>query len=449
MTYDPASTAIPTPAALRRPNSTGTIAGSPTPAARPATAATASPSERFGRVTEDGTVFLLAPEGEVRVGQYAAGTPEEGLAFFARKYDDLVVEIDLVTTRLADGRAKPDQATAVIERVRGGLAERSFVGDVAALEAKIAEAQSAREAAAARQAEHRERLRAETKAAREALAVEAESLTESTSWKATAERYSAIVEEWKALPRSDRSLEQQLWKRLSAARSAFDKRRRAHFTELDAQRKEAVSRKRELIAQAEKLAESTDWGSTTKALKKLMEDWKRAPRASRSDEDKLWKRFKSAQDSFYTAMKAADAARDEQLVPNVTVKEDLLSQAEKLLPVNSGADLSQAKRTLRSIQDKWDKAGDVPRAERSRLETRLRKVEDAVRKAESQAWQRHDPDKQARAESTANAFTDALTRQEADLEQARARGDQSAIRKLEQSIESTRALLEAAQRIAQ
>lgn len=449
MTHDPASTAIPTPAALRRPNPTGTIAGSPTPAARPATAVTASPSERFGRVTEDGTVFLLAPEGEVRVGQYAAGTPEEGLAFFARKYDDLVVEIDLVTTRLADGRAKPDQATAVIERVRGGLAERSFVGDVAALEAKIAEAQSAREAAAARQAEHRERLRAETKAAREALAVEAESLTESTSWKATAERYSAIVEEWKALPRSDRSLEQQLWKRLSAARSAFDKRRRAHFTELDAHRKEAVARKRELIAQAEKLAESTDWGSTTKALKKLMEDWKRAPRASRSDEDKLWKRFKSAQDTFYTAMKAADAARDEQLVPNVTVKEDLLSQAEKLLPVNSGADLSQAKRTLRSIQDKWDKAGDVPRADRSRLETRLRKVEDAVRKAESQAWQRHDPDKQARAESTANAFTDALTRQEADLEQARARGDQSAIRKLEQSIESTRALLEAAQRIAQ
>ena len=90
----------------------------------------------FGRAEADGTIYLLAPDGDVAVGQYAAGTPDEGLAFFARKYDDLVVEIDLVTTRLADGRAKPDQARAAIARVRQGLEERSFVGDVAALSAK-------------------------------------------------------------------------------------------------------------------------------------------------------------------------------------------------------------------------------------------------------------------------------------------------------------------------
>ena len=449
-----APAAVPTPAALRSP-----ARATPT-AVTPAPASTASPTDasseaalrsamEFGRVEDDGTVYLKAPEGEVRVGQYAAGPPSEGLAFFARKYADLVVEIDLVTARLGDGRAKPDQAAAVIERVRTGLAERSFVGDVASLERKIADAESAKEAAAVRQAEHRERMREQTKAAREALVTEAEGLAESTSWKATAERYSAIVEEWKALPRSDRTLEQEMWKRLSSARSSFDKRRRAHFAQLDSERKEAVARKRELIEQATKLAESTDWGATSKALKKLMEDWKRAPRASRSDEDKLWKRFKAAQDSFYSAMKAADSARDAELAPNVAAKEELLTQAEALLPVQPGKELADAKRSLRSIQDKWDKAGDVPRAERSRLEGRLRKVEDAVRKAESQAWQRHDPEKQARAESTANAFTDALARQEAELAEAQAKGDAAAIRRLEQTVESTRALLEAAQRIAQ
>jgi len=437
--------AIPTPAALRRPT--------PAPAAaQPSSASTAvvaeSPSIAFGRVDPDGTVYLLAPDGEVRVGQYTAGSPEEGLAFFARKYDDLVVEIDLITQRLADGRAKPDQAAPVIDRVRAGLTERSFVGDVQGLEAKVTAAQAEQEAAAARVAEHRRRVREEAKGAREALATEAESLAESTNWKATSERFSAIVEEWKALPRSDRGLEQQLWKRLSAARSAFDKRRRAHFAQVDAQRKEAVARKRELIAAAEALAESTDWGPTTRALRKLMDDWKSAPRASRSDEDKLWKRFKAAQDSFYSAMKAADSKRDEELAPNVAVKTELLTAAESLLPLTEGTDLSETKQKLRSIQDRWDKAGDVPKAERSRLEGRLRKVEDAVRKAESHAWQRHDPEKQARAESTANAFTDALARQEADLAQARDRGDEQAVRRLESAIESTRALLEAAQRIA-
>ena len=436
------SPSVPTPAALRRP----------TPAIpRPGTATQApSPSMAFGRVDPDGTVYLKAPDGEVVVGQYAAGTPEEGLAFFARKYDDLVVEIDLITHRLADGRAKPDQAIAVINRVKAGLAERSFVGDVEALQRKVQAAEVEQQAAALRQAEHREKLRLETAARREALTVEAEALAQSTAWKSTSERFAAMVEEWKALPRSDRSTEQQLWKRLSVARATFDKRRRAHFAELDVQRKDALARKRELIAQAEKLAQSTDWGSTTRALKKLMDDWKRAPRASRSDEDKLWKRFKSAQDSFYDAMKAADAAKDAELAPNVQVKEALVVKAEALVPVPlpSDIDLTAVKRQLRSIQEQWDKAGDLPRSERARLEGRLKKVEDAVRKAESSAWERDDPERRARAESTANAFTEALVRQENELQQARARGDERAAQRLQESIDSTRALLEAAARIA-
>ena len=440
-----AQSPVPTPAALRRPTGpTRPTSDAPTTAVADAP----SPSMAFGRAEADGTIYLLAPDGDLAVGQYAAGTPDEGLAFFARKYDDLVVEIDLVTTRLADGRAKPDQARAAIARVRQGLEERSYVGDVAALSAKVDAAETELESAVVRQAAHRERVREETKAAREALVTEAEQLSDSSSWKSTSERYSAIVEEWKALPRSDRSLEQDMWKRLSSARASFDKRRRAHFALLDSQRKEAVAAKRELITKAEALADSTDWGATTRAFRSLMDQWKRAPRGSRSDEDKLWKKFKAAQDSFYSAMKAADAAKDAELAPNVEVKEALVVKAEALLPLDGSTDLGQVKRQLRSIQDQWDKAGDLPRSVRSRLESRLKKVEDAVRKAESSAWDRDDPDKRARAESTANAFTDALAKQESDLEQARAAGDERAVRKLEQSIESTRALLEAAQRIA-
>lgn len=440
---NPASApAIPTPAALPRPRSTREAPETSSAEAN------IQANMAFGRVDPDGTVYLKTSSEELVVGQYAAGTPEEGLAFFARKYEDLVVEVDLITQRLADGRAKPDQAKAVIDRVESALAERSFVGDIQALEHKVQAAKSEQQAAATRQAEHRERVREEAKATRVALAEEAEKLAESSAWKATSERFAAMVDEWKALPRSDRSLEQELWKKFSSSRAAFDKRRRAHFAQLDSQRKEALGRKKELIAQAEKLAESTDWGPTTRALKKLMEEWKKAPRASRSDEDKLWKRFKGAQDSFYSAMKAADAAKDAELTPNVEVKEALVVKAEALVPVAANADLAGVKRQLRSIQEQWEKAGDLPRSERTRLEGRLRKVEDAVRKAETHAWERDDPDKRARAESTANAFTDALARQEAELAQAQARGDETTARKIQESIDSTKALLEAAQRIA-
>ncbi len=410
-----ADTAVPTPAALRPP-----------------TASTASDPRRFGRVEPDGTVILLAPEGEVVVGQWAAGEPAEGLAFGGRTYDDLVGAIDLSEKRLGDHRAPADQAETVLARVREALAARSFVGDVAALEARCARLEAtlvvAREEARARKAQQRE----SALAARRALADEAEALRDSTSWKSTTERYAAIVEEWKALPRGERAAEQELWQRISTARTAFDKRRRQHFTELDAQRKTAVGRKRELIASAEALSTSTDWAKTGQQMRDLMNAWKAAPRSTRADEDKLWKRFKAAQDAFYAARVAAEDAEQESLRVNIPAKEALVVQAEALLPV---ADPKAARVALRGIHDRYDKAGDLPRADQARLDGRLRKVEDAVRGAESDAW------KSSTTTVANDAFTQALQRLEEKRDAAVARGDAAAAAGFDEQIASTRSLM--------
>lgn len=420
--------------------------GVPTPAALrpPAPVSTSDPS-RFGRVEADGTVILHAPEGDVTVGQWAAGEPSAGLAFFGRKYDDLVVEIDLIEKRLADHRAPAEQAEAVLTRVREALAARSFVGDVAGLEARCDRLAAAVEAARAEARARKSEQREVALAARRALADEAESLRESTSWRSTTERYAAIVEEWKALPRGDRATEQELWQRISTARTAFDKRRRTHFTELDGQRKTAVGRKRELIASAEALAVSTDWATTSKKLRDLMNDWKAAPRASRAEEDKLWKRFNAAQDAFYAARTAAEDAEQEVLRANLPAKEALVTEAEALLPLG---DLKTAKSSLRGIQDRYDRAGDLPRADRDRLDARLRKVEEAVRKAEADTWQRSNPATKARAESTANAFSDAVARLEEQRAAAAASGNAAKVADLDASIASTTALLDAARNAA-
>jgi hypothetical protein len=407
--------------------------GVPTPAAlRPPTPATTSDPGKFGRVEADGTVILLAPEGEVIVGQWAAGEPAAGLAFFGRKYDDLVVEIDLIERRLAEHRTAAEQAETVLSRVREALALRSFVGDVAGLEARCDRLASAievaKDEARARKAEQREA----TLAVRRQLADEAESLKDSTSWRVTTERYAAIVEEWKALPRGDRSAEQELWQRISASRTSFDKRRRAHFAELDTQRKDAVGRKRDLIAKAEALSTSTDWPKTSKQLRDLMVEWKAAPRASRADEDKLWKRFKAAQDAFYAARTATEDAEQDALRSNVPVKEALATEAEALLPIS---DLKAAKSSLRSIQDRWEKAGDLPRPERDRIEGRLKKVEEAVRSSEADAW------KTTSGGIATDAFTEALERLQKKRDAAAKRGDTAATETFDQQIASTKALM--------
>lgn len=420
----------------------------PTPASlKPVIRPAISQASRWGRVTDDGTVYLKAPEGEVLVGQYTVGTPQEGLTFYARKFDDLVVEVDILESRLRDSKVGSDAAQAVLSKVRDSLATRSFVGDIAGLETRCLQLENLiarqREADKARKQAQRE----ESRQRREVLVAEAESLATSKSWKSTTERFTAIVEEWKALPRVDRAAEQEMWKRLSLARTTFDKSRRAHFHELDAVRKDALSRKRELIASAQAAASTPDPKAGIKKFKDLMAEWKKAPRGSRADEDKLWKRFKSAQDEFFTKLKATEAQEDAKLQENLPAKEALLVQAESLLPIE-GKDLKALKRSLREIQSAWDKAGELPKADRARLDGRLKKVEDAIRSEDDKQWSAVNPEVIARAADTANAFSEGLARYQRELAQAISEGDSKSVEKLEASISNLKALLGAVENAA-
>jgi hypothetical protein len=421
----------PRPTALKRPS-------------RPTTAASAPPARRtdpalFGRIDSAGTAWLRTPSGEVVVGNWAAGTIEEGLAFFGRKYDDILVEVDLAAHRLKDGRGL-DSAPTALAHAREALATPTFLGDVTELERACAEVESLMAAAREKREAARTRQREEALAAREAITVEAESLAESTQWKATGERFTALLEAWKAAPRIDRGREQALWKRFSAARTAFDRRRRQHFAARDAERKDSLAAKEALIREAEALATSTDWAGTTRAYRALMDRWKAAPRGSRQDEDRLWTRFRAAQDAFFASRDAVNAERDVEHRGNLERKEALVVEAEALLPVS---DVGTAKRALRGIQERWEAIGHVPRADKDRIDRRFRAVEDAVRQADEKRWAATDPARRARAEDTAERFRTALARAEQDLAAAQAAGDPRRIEAAQASVDSTRALLAA------
>jgi hypothetical protein len=114
------------------------------------------------------------------------------------------------------------------------------------------------------------------------LVEEAEHIAaESTQWKAAGDRMREILEEWKTIKGVDKRTDGELWKRYSAARDAFTRRRGTHFASLDAQRKQATGRKDELVAEAESLKDSTEWAATASRLKELMAEWKAAPRAAK------------------------------------------------------------------------------------------------------------------------------------------------------------------------
>ena len=427
----------------------------PRPSSVPPTAAVTTPpvvssagavaAAAFGRVAEDGTVFVQLPDGaEQQVGQWAAGDPAEGLAFFARKYDDVAVEVDLATRRLRDGKATPDQAAAVVKRATEALAVPSMVGDLAALQVRISDLESLVEGNRAIVAAEKAAVKARVLADREIIAVEAESLAESTQWKSTGERFKTLLDQWKSTPRADRGPEQQMWKRFSHARSVFDKRRRQYFAKLDSERSEASQVKESIATEAETLSTSTEWGSTAAAYRDLMARWKAAGRTGKTEEEQLWQRFRAAQDAFFAARNTTFETRDAGQSGALEAKLALLTEAEAI----NTSDVRGAKSALRSVQDRWETIGHVPRGDKERIDARLRKVEDSIRKGDADQWRRTNPESRARAEDTVAQFRGSLKKLETERDKAAAAGNTTKAADVESRITTTKALLAAAERAA-
>ncbi|GEB61986.1 DUF349 domain-containing protein [Streptomyces gardneri] len=398
-------------------------------------------SDPWGRVDETGTVYVRTAEGEKVVGSWQAGTPEEALAYFERKYEGLVVEIGLLEKRVRTTDLSAKDATTAIEHIRQQIDEHHAVGDLAALGARldklVTSVDSRREERKAQKAKQTD----EARTAKEALVTEAEELAQSEQWRSAGERLRALVDTWKGLPRLDRKSDDELWHRFSHARSAFSKRRKAHFASLDAQREDARKAKERLVAEAESLSKSTDWGTTAARYRDLMTEWKAAGRAQREHEDDLWNRFRGAQDVFFAARGEVFAERDAEQTENLKLKEELATEAEKLLPVT---DLKASRAAFRSLNERWEAIGHVPRDARPKVEGRMHTVEKAIQEAEETEWRRTNPEARARAAGLTGQLQDAVEKLRKQIDAARAAGNDSKADKLARELEGRQALLDQA-----
>ncbi|MCD4526049.1 DUF349 domain-containing protein [Nocardioides sp. cx-173] len=403
-------------------------------------------STEWGRVGDDGTVYVKIADGERAVGQYPVGTPEEALKFYTDRYLALETEVSLLDQRVRSGVLGPDEAAESVKLVRAQVVDANAVGDLAALAARLDSLGPVlAQQRAARRAEKAQKS-AEAKQQKEKLVAAAEKIAEGTDWRHGANRLRDLLEEWKALPRIDRASDDALWKRFSGARTAYTRHRKAHFAEQDVKRESARVIKERLAKEAEELAGSTEWGPTAGRYRDLMRDWKAAGPAPKDVDDALWARFRGAQDAFFGARDAANAALDAEFAANAEVKDQLIVEAEALLPVT---DVEAAKRAFRDIADRWDAAGKVPRDRMKDLEARIRKVEQAIRGLEDEQWRKSDPEKSARAGDMVSKLEAAIAGVEADLERARAAGNEKQVKELEENLASRQAFLEMAKRAAQ
>ena len=404
----------------------------------------------FGRVADDGTVYVWTRHGEKPVGSYPGKSKEEALAYFVRKFEQLASEIALTAARVRSGAMVPSDADQAVARLREQVANINAVGDLAALAMAVEqipplidEQRAAYAAKKAQAAQERVALRASTKEAKEKLVSEAEEVAAKDNWKISGDRLKELLDQWKALPRIEKAADEELWKRFSAARNGFDRRRRTHFAKLTSANDAVAQTKEAIVAEAEKLATSRDWVTTAKRYAALMQEWKNAGRGSKKSDDALWARFRAAQEQFFAAKKADLEKRDSSNANNLAAKEALLVEFEALLPITNFA---ESKKKFRDLLQKWERVGNVPRDKRDALDLRLGAVEQEIRTLEEAEKRKGDPTAKARANDVVRQLSEAIAAYEAAAAKAEAAGDAKKAQAARESAEARRAWLAEAER---
>ena len=405
---------------------------------------------KFGRVGEDGTVYVITPTGDRAVGSYPGKTADEALAYFVKKFEMAASEVALLAARIRSGAMVPSDAHEAVNKLRTQISELNGVGDLVNLAqslekipALITEHEGAYQARKAAQNAEREVRKVEAAAIKEKIVVEAESLIDSVAWKVTTARLKELLDDWKKAPRLDKKVDAALWKRFSSSRNKFDKRRRTHFSNLDSEQKIVASTKESIVKEAESLANSREWLNTAKKYKELMDKWKAAGRGKKSTDTALWNRFKTAQDTFFKAKNADMDKRKGSMVENLAKREAMIVEFEALLPIT---DFKSAKKKFYDLMGKWQKIGMTDRKKRASFDSRIKKVEDEVNELERNFARKSDPSAKAQANKVVQGLAEAIENYEKQAAKAEAAGQTAKAMVAREAAAARRGWLEEAQK---
>ena len=193
-------------------------------------------------------------------------------------------------------------------------------------------------------------------AVQEELCAKAEALREVEDLERAAEQVRDLDARWKQAREAPKEKGEALWTRFKAARDEVKARCDAYFARQAEELAANLEQKRALCAQAEALAESTDWLRTTEELKRLQTEWKAIGPVPRAQSEAVWRRFRKPCDRFFARRKENQSHREQEWAENLAKKAALCAQAEAL---RDSTDWDATAGELRRLQGEWKGIGAV------------------------------------------------------------------------------------------
>jgi len=195
---------------------------------------------------------------------------------------------------------------------------------------------------------------------KQALVERAEALAPSSDWVKTAAQMQALQAEWKTIGPVSRGQEKAIWERFRSACDRFFTRRQEDLKRRKDDWASNLARKEALCAQAEALAESTDWNAASATLKKLQAEWKTIGPVRKAKSEVVWQRFREACDHFFERYKHRDSL---ELQEKAKARDEVIRELEGLLPYEGGPTdpPEQLYKTIQDARARWQQAPELPR----------------------------------------------------------------------------------------
>lgn len=184
-----------------------------------------------------------------------------------------------------------------------------------------------------------------------------------------------IQAKWKTIGFGPKKENEQIWKEFRAVCDEFFAAKKVFFASIHEQYDGLATKKKGLIDKANELKDSTDWKETANKLKQLQNQWKQIGHAGVKHEQKLWKEFRAACDTFFNNRQAYFDAKDAEFEGNLKLKNELIVEIEAYKVTE---DKQKVLADLKGFSNKFNEIGMVPMKEK-----------DAVFKAYKSALDKH------------------------------------------------------------
>jgi polyhydroxyalkanoate synthesis regulator phasin len=200
-----------------------------------------------------------------------------------------------------------------------------------------------------------------------------EDYTSVNAWQKKSTDFAEIFKMWKAIGPAAKKDNEEIWNRFKTAMDTFFAKKKEFFASMKDRQTENLDRKTQLCLEAEALMESTDWRNATEQLKKLQEEWKTIGPVPKRHTDKIWKRFRTACDTFFNRKNEHFSGRRSEEEANLAAKKALL---EAIMAFQIGPNRNENMDAIKSFQKQWIEIGYVPMKQKEAINKEYRKLID-------------------------------------------------------------------------